>query len=84
MYDVVFVHAQTGQTIGTAPRERFAPPVAGSTVTLEHAIHGPLRYTVTGPPDHWYRARTGRLAKADQYAGVNVRVYIKPIEEDQR
>lgn len=84
VYDVEFVHATTGQVIGTAPRERFSPPGEGWTITLEHAIHGPLRYTVTDPPDQWYRARSGRLAKADQYAGVAVRVYVQPIQAAPR
>jgi hypothetical protein len=84
VYDVEFVHAETGQTIGTASRERFSPPGQGSHVTLEHAIHGPLRYVVTSPPDHWYAARSGRLAKADQYAGARVRLYIRPVPEAGR
>jgi hypothetical protein len=82
VYDLEFVHAQTGQTIGTASRERFSPPAKGSFVTLEHAVHGPLRYRVTEPPDHWFRARTGRLARPDQYAGVSVRIYIEPTTEE--
>lgn len=79
MYDLEFVLAATGDTIGTADRERGLP-AEGSTVTLEHAVYGPVRYRVTAPPDHWYRSRTGRLAKADQYTGTSVKVYVKPIE----
>lgn len=83
MHDIEFVDADTGQIIGTALRERTAPPTVGSAVTLEHAFHGPLRYLVVQPADHWYRARSGRLAKIDQYVGVAVRVYLRAAE-DQR
>lgn len=79
MYDLEFIDAATGETIGTADRER-AVPAEGSTVTLEHAIFGPVAYGVVAPADHWYRSRTGRIAKADQYAGGPTKVYLERIE----
>lgn len=79
MYDIEFIDAATGATIGTATRAQGTPG-EGSTVTLEHAILGPVRYEVTAPPDHWYRSRTGRIAKADQYAAASVKVYVQPVE----
>ncbi|MEU7591258.1 hypothetical protein AB0A95_33800 [Micromonospora sp. NPDC049230] len=78
MHDLEFVLAGTGETIGTVVRAQNTPS-EGSTVTLEHAILGPVRYRVAGPPDYWYRSRTGRIAKPDQYAPAAVRVYVQPI-----
>ncbi|MFI7608859.1 hypothetical protein ACIBTV_27615 [Micromonospora sp. NPDC049366] len=76
MYDIEFIDAATGATIGSAPREK-ALPAGGSDVVLEHAIHGPVRYRVTRVPEHWYAHRTGRLAQPDQYAGTSVKVYLQ-------
>lgn len=79
MFDLEFVLADSGETIGTATRAQGAP-AEGSTITLEHAVLGPVRYRVTAPADHWYRSRVDRLARADQYATAAVRVYVQPIE----
>lgn len=79
MFDLEFVHAETGDTIGTAVRAHGAPS-EGSTVTLEHAAFGPVRYRVAAPPDHWFASRVGRIAKADQYAVASVKVYLQPIK----
>lgn len=82
MYDIEFIDAATGDTIGTAPREK-AIPVEGRTVVLEHAVLGPVRYRVAKLDEHWYRSRTGRLAQADQYAGTSVKVYLERAEARQ-
>ena len=79
MYDIEFIDAATGTTIGTADRERGLP-AKGSNAVLEHAIYGPVRYLVVKVPEHWYRPRTGRIAKPDQYVGTSVKVYLERTE----
>lgn len=79
MFDIEFTHTDTGRTVGEIPRAKGLP-AAGAEVVLEHAALGPVRYEVTRVAQHWYRSRTGRLARADQYAEASVKVYVRPIE----
>lgn len=79
MYELEFIDAATGDTIGTAPREAVVP-AEGRGVVLEHAVFGPVWYRVAKHDEHWYSARVGRLAKPDQYAGKSVKVYLEPVE----
>ncbi|WP_431935752.1 hypothetical protein [Micromonospora sp. RP3T] len=78
MYDLDFIDAETGNSVGTATRERFVPP-PGWIVVLEHALFGPLDYEVTGHGKALYRARRGSLAKPDQYAGAALWIHVRRV-----
>jgi hypothetical protein len=80
VFDIEFVLAANGRTVGEVLRARGIP-AEGTDVVLEHAAFGPVYYHVVRAPQHWYRSRTGRLAKADQYAEASVKVYVTPVEE---